>query len=503
MKRITNIILILVFATSFSSCSDWLEVLPENAQASDSYWQTKEELEATVTAGYIYLRETVEDAMRWGELRGSDIYTTNSTYSAFQNFQLRPEDTKLCSWNGLYKVINTANTVISNADKVMANDETLTEGAKNAYLTEMYFLRAYSYFTIYRNWLAAPLITTPYESDLISFKQPAVSRDVIKAQIILDLKTALSTGSAKEKYDGQAWQTKGRVTKWALLALLADVYLWDENYAGVIEVCDQIINATSAFRPVFVQDASRWDEIFNPGNSIGSIFEINYNTSQLNSLCGFFGLTGSYSYQPKMNSQMIAETAEAGGPAKSIRSMYGAWNTTLGDNEYANSVTGTVWKYAMNEERAGTTKRPYDDTNFVVYRMAEILLMKAEALVMIGDYSGAMELINKVRVRVNLGEIEYSEQLEFDMLKLVLYERRMEFAAEGKRWYDLLRFALRNDYQYRGEIISEIIQNNSTAKESWIRTVLNNDNALFLPISQTEIENNDLLEQNPYYDATN
>ncbi|MFV0365006.1 MAG: RagB/SusD family nutrient uptake outer membrane protein [Mangrovibacterium sp.] len=503
MKKIINLILILAFAMQFSACSNWLEVLPENAQPSDSYWQTKEELEATVASGYVYTRDAVEELMRWGELRGSDIYTTNSTYRAFQSFQLKASDTKLCSWNSIYTIINLANTVIANADKVLANDETLTEGAKNAYLTEMYFLRAYSYFTIYRNWEKAPLITIPYESDIISFKQPAASRNEIKEQIILDLKTALNTGSAKEKYDGDEWRTKGRVTKWALLALLADVYLWDENYEGTIDACDEIINATSAFRPVFVEDASRWGEIFNPGNSTGSIFEINYNTSQLNPLGSLFGLSGSYFFTTEMNSDMILETMEAGGPTTSIRSMYGAWNTTLGDEEYASSTTGTVWKYAMNEERAGTTARPYRDCNYIIYRMAEVLLMKAEALVMQGNYEDAMALINKIRVRANLEELEYTTQQESEMLDCILYERKIEFAAEGKRWYDLLRVGMRNDYQYRNKLISEVIANNSTAKESWIRTVLSDDHALFLPISQTEIDNNDLLEQNPYYDVIN
>lgn len=503
MKKIINFILIFAFAMQFSSCGDWLEVLPENAQPSDSYWQTKEELEAAVASGYIYVRKTVEDCLKWGEMRGSDIYTTNFSYSAFQKFQVKPEDTKLCSWASIYTVINLANTVIYNADKVMDNDATLTEGAKNAYLTEMYFLRAFSYFNIYRNWESAPLITIPYESDVIEFKQPAVSRNVIKDQIILDIKTALASGSAKEKYDGDEWRTKGRVTKWALYALLADVYLWDENYQGVIEVCDQLINANSAFRPVFVKDASRWVEIFNPGNSTGSIFEINYNTSQLNPLYDYFGLSGAYKFTPEMNDAMILETTEAGGPSTSIRSMYGAWNTTLGDVDYAKSTDGTIWKYCMAEERAGTTTRSYKDTNFIVYRMAEVLLMKAEALIMLGDYASAMDLINQVRVRANLEEIVYGEQPELEMLKLVLSEKRIEFAAEGKRWYDLLRFGMRNDYQYRSEFISIIVQNNSSAKESWIRTVLSNDHALFLPISETEIENNDLLQQNPYYDATN
>ena len=77
---------------------------------------------------------------------------------------------------------------------------------------------------------------------------------------------------------------------------------------------------------------------------------------------------------------------------------------------------------------------------------------------------------------------------------------RLELVGEGKAWYDFLRFGRRNNNQYKSTfLVDKVLEYNEQAGESWLRTVLNNDNALFLPISQTEIDANSLLIQNPYY----
>ena len=78
----------------------------------------------------------------------------------------------------------------------------------------------------------------------------------------------------------------------------------------------------------------------------------------------------------------------------------------------------------------------------------------------------------------------------------------MEFAAEGKRWYDLLRFGKQQNFKYKDDFISIIMENNQTGNEKWLRSALQNDNAWYLPIPQGDIDSNKLLVQNPYYDVT-
>ena len=77
-----------------------------------------------------------------------------------------------------------------------------------------------------------------------------------------------------------------------------------------------------------------------------------------------------------------------------------------------------------------------------------------------------------------------------------------ELAAEGKRWYDLVRFGKAKNYKYKTSFIDLIVANNSSIGSKWLRSVLKDNNAWFLPIHQDEIDRNPVLTQNPYYDVT-
>lgn len=88
------------------------------------------------------------------------------------------------------------------------------------------------------------------------------------------------------------------------------------------------------------------------------------------------------------------------------------------------------------------------------------------------------------------------------MLRYVLEERDIELAAEGKRWYDLVRFGKSKGYKYQTAFIDLIVANNASASSQWLRSVLKNTYAWYLPIPQSDIERNSLLTQNPYYDIT-
>jgi len=117
------------------------------------------------------------------------------------------------------------------------------------------------------------------------------------------------------------------------------------------------------------------------------------------------------------------------------------------------------------------------------------------------DWQEAADLINVIRQRSNLEPIDdVSDKNEQEMLALVLYERRMELVGEGKSWYDVLRFGRRANNRYKSVFLDDLVTTyNKQAGESWLLSVLSNDNALFLPISESELEANKLLEQNPYY----
>ena len=508
MKRIKKYTIIVLGLLTLNSCNSWLDVLPENEQAKEIFWNTKEEAEAVLNSGYYYLCKAVPNLIQWGELRGGSIFKNSSNH--LQSFNVVPTDKDFCNWESLYFVINMANAVLKNVDAVLEKDQSFNIAQANSLKAEAYFLRGLSYFYLVRNWRDVPLVLVPYEDDRIPYSLAKSTEAEVLTQIKTDIQAALATGAAKESYE-KAWETKGRATLWALYALQADVNLWSGDYAATVTACDAILKSTSANRPAFMwgtTEGTMWYNIFNPGNSNESIFELNFDYStnkDLKWLGSLFGTSNpTYYYSNQMLKDFIAETTEAGGLNKSIRAMYGGCTVT--DPElYTEANTGYIWKYNGTEDGRGTRPTDNDYPNFVIYRVAEIKLMKAEALVMLGEehYAEAVKEINEIRTRANLPELSESvtsNPTEDVLLQQILQERNIELAAEGKRWYDLLRFGRCENGKYRNDFINLVVNYNETANPSWIRSVLRDDNALFLPIWSTELENNTLLVQNPYYE---
>jgi hypothetical protein len=166
-----------------------------------------------------------------------------------------------------------------------------------------------------------------------------------------------------------------------------------------------------------------------------------------------------------------------------------------------------IWKYyGTDVQDISGGARPYQDANFILYRVSEIMMMKAQALTMKGEgsWAEAVELINKIRRRAALPswDVAVNELDELTLLEEILDQKEMEFMAEGKRWYDLLWFGRIAGNKYKKLFISKVVQGNQTTNQQWILSVLQDTNAWYMPLPQADIEHNKLLEQNPYYTST-
>ncbi|MBR3479785.1 MAG: RagB/SusD family nutrient uptake outer membrane protein [Prevotella sp.] len=509
-------------------CSDYLEIYPENVQPTDEYWGSKQDVEATLFAGYYYLRDAVETHLiPWGELRAGCVSARGS--NTLQRFEIKPTEKTLSKWTPMYKIINSANLVLKNAGKALDADDTYSQEEMNSHHCEAYWLRALAYFYIVRNWRDAPLITEPFETDELTFNVPKSPEAQIVAQIKADLKKAIDMDAAKEKFN-TTWETKGRATKWAIYALMADVCLWNKDFDEAITYANAILESTSPSSPRFITmpTHSAWFAMFNPGNSNESIYEVQWSYSKLsngqpqtNTLTTSFdpNQTGyRYQYSLGMLEQfrieqqnllerfnyMITDNELYG------RMMYGAYVTDQAAIENANNAY--VWKYyggtSYNTRRMSV--QDYD-CNYIIYRVADVMLMKAEALVMrqagasVADNQAAVDIINQIRHRTNLGdsEVDSHSSLADLMQKGVLHERLLELSGEGKAWYDMLRMGRYTDpagvCDFRQLFVNSVVQFNKGTNESWLRSVLSDPNAWFLPVNATEISTNPLLEQNPYY----
>lgn len=533
-----------------TSCADYLEVTPENSQVADDYWQTEQDVENFLFGGYYYLREMVQtDLIPWGELRAGLIYNSRSSGTRLQTWQMQATNTSLCDWSQLYKIINVANTVLERAGEAYLADDTYNESALKSHLSEAYFLRALSYFYLVRNWREVPLVTKAFTDDNVVINVPKASEDSILMQIKADLHAALGTGAAKESY-ATTWETKGRATKWAIYALLADVCLWSEDYQEAIEACDAVLNAKGAKAPAFLSTPTRssYFSMFNPGNSNESIFELqwNYQEDQTNYLPYMFddtdaayntlvSLTSSSKYQASycVSQQacmdfvreylaVVGDQGESDGAmttAESPRTYHSAFYPGGSGGMSLGMLQGYCWKYVGSTTEDKKRTSTYYDPNFIIYRVADLILMKAEALLLVDGLEPtaehkleAVKCINRIRERAaltdniaaGLSDADALDEMEIygqeELLEAVLNERKMEFLGEGKIWYDFLRMGRSNGNRYKSTLlVGQVINYNQQASASWLLSVLTSDNALFLPIMSTEIESNPNLVQNPYY----
>lgn len=257
--------------------------------------------------------------------------------------------------------------------------------------------------------------------------------------------------------------------------------------------------------------------MFNPGNSNESIFEMQWSherysggVAQTNNLPNIFRSTQNSSFSQYKISDILKEEFVADytdistryllQPDMAVRTLYGSY---VGD--------GYLWKYNGGTSRTDERTETYYDPNFIIYRVADVMLMKAEALVMrslggnAADYKTALELVNKIRLRTNLNPDEtITENSDAStILQYILSERLKEFVGEGKSWYDMLRmghYANSNGIDFKTTfLISNVVKYNKASIESWFRSVLSNENAWYLPITDEEIKYNQNLVQNPYY----
>jgi len=125
--------------------------------------------------------------------------------------------------------------------------------------------------------------------------------------------------------------------------------------------------------------------------------------------------------------------------------------------------------------------------------------MKAEALAQLERYNEALTIINEIRGRANVQPIAPAfNRVAFE--DAILEERALEFAYEGKRWFDLLRMGRRNNYGRKSKLVEIIISNVPSTQKRILAAKLTNPLGWYLPVYENEIERNRNLVQNPYYD---
>ena len=395
------------------------------------------------------------------------------------------------------------------------NPDSVSEAARDQFVGEAKFLRAYYYFRLVRIFGGMPIIEDVVDSSS-KWGQTRATADECYAFILKDLEDAEAVLPLKSAY---AEDDLGRATKGAAQAMLAKVNLYQKNYEAAKTWAKKVIDSQE-----YDLFADYYDNFTLDGeNGIESIFEIQYMDDDMSDGWNGFGFTrgslsqvmtrgrssalgGGWGYnRPTHNLYNEYETAPTLDPRRdmTIHEPVGDEITNPAEQNYCGD-----W-YISNKlawrEKDGTYPGLSHDTrgplNNRQIRFSDVLLIYAEACVETNDLTNAKAALNRVRSRVGLASFPYTATIQgqsvtfsdnqTDLRKAIRHERRVELAMEGHRWFDLCRWGIAKE-----TMDAYIAGETAEAQEQWGAFVAGKHELFPIPTLERQLSG---IEQNPGY----
>jgi hypothetical protein len=444
--KIKHIIATCFFTILLFSCSeDFLTIPSASSLSVPVYFKTQADFESAVNGIYNPLSGFFNYTTPNFAINGTanhlligDMHSDNARYYYNPSYRATIAQENVADfvpdiqnfsgfWNTFYGWIARANQVLSCID-----DATFDQAVKDNLKGQALFLRAYSYWWLARVYGDACIHLVPVTSVEGASKPLSPVADVL-AQVIDDATLAVTLLKNK------ATQTPGRVTSGTARMLLADVYIWQKQWA-LAET--QLTGLSSEYSLM-----PNYSDITDPAkkNNAESIFEIQFSSASTD-----FSHCVAYTMIPipfRADSIKVltgvsnpqAMTAGEGMciPTPELLSKYEAGDkrkaATIKMVHDASGVSAPMCVKYLH------THSLYQQTgdNMPVYRYAEALLFLAEAVNEQGRLSEALGYLNQVRTRAGLANSTAATQA--DIRDAIMKERQVEFAFEGKRWFDLVR----------------------------------------------------------------
>ena len=511
MKRTALLLGVLLAGTT--ACKKNIDLYPESNLTSGSYFNNTEELRAGVFGAYSGLSgplyyewqvtELRSDNARQGETGSTSV--ANQDLNELDMFAIAPMHGGVLSyWLKSYANIRNCNLVLSklgvNYDPATGNSTlgtvsaTISEADRRQFAGELLFIRAYHYFNLVRLYGGLPLVTEPISPvDALNIGRSSVG-DTYRV-IEGDLRTAASFLSAR-RFDQIPAADVGRATSWAAKGLLAKVYLTQGRKAEALTLLNDVKdNSGYGLAPTYASVFSTSTEM-----SKEILFTVRFRAGGFGTGSPFANLFAPLNSGTQVvngdGKGLNAPTAELdtltnGDPRKPV--LIGLFNNNrLYTKKYLSQVT------VVNDA----------ENDWPVLRYADILLMIAEAQ---GNSPASIGLINDVRQRAGLGIIDpatITTNAQFE--QALSTERRIEFAFENQRWFDLVRFnttlsTITAEQTMKDHFAHEYARHYGLfpAPVTPLAALQGNvtRDHLLLPIPQREIDNStqQLITQNPGY----
>lgn len=417
--------------------------------------------------------------------------TTGAEVVPFENNSIEGSNSVIDrDWSRYLEDVAAANKLICNIDEV--DDPKLTKDEREQYKAEALILRGMIYFDMVRIWGSVPVITT-VAGDITSetigevYDEyfPSQSSEIeVYRQIEQDLLAALVSAPNTDPAN------KTLFTKSVAKAILAKVYAEKplRDYAKVVQYCNELeadgFALESDFSNLFGMNEAITDAKMR--NTKESILEIQYFPGNGNWCTWMFG-------RDLINWNSNFTWAKWITPSRDLIKLF----TNEGDKvRYEESIVyyKTAWSnYYPSDNYPFMYKCRSAYSSIIKYRYADILLLKAEALIMSDtpNLGAAADIIDLIRTRAKLPKLKAADkQGKEALLNALLKERRMELAFEGQRWFDLVRLD-------KVEEVMNAVFTKDSGRKSLVYAF--DENSYRLPIPQNVIDENEKIIQNPGY----
>jgi hypothetical protein len=536
---------ILIASVLFSSCKkDFLNREPQDAYSNASLWTSASDANAALTGIYNGQSNNIDDnGPSWAD--GTAIVyfdcISDNAYSqypwegfqAYGNGSINPTSGAANLWN--YTAIQRCNFFLTNIG-VTPMDAAL----KKQMIAQVKFIRAYEYFVMSQLYGDVPLVIkalTPVEANASTRTPKAdVTKFILSelAAVIPDLATS---------YTGT---DVGHITKGAALALKARVELYEQNYADCITDCQAVMKLGYSLDPSY-QNLFRIQNQFSNPEIIAAAQYVENPSANANGVLGVMpsnsmggwssinplqNLVDDYEmdngkvitdptsgYDPnnpyaKRDPRLAATILYPGAPYVPAGGSTPLYFDPLGSSSpdyYASGNNTSPSAYVVKKYTSNLSD--FDNLfqsglNITVIRYAEILLSFAEAKIESGQIDASVySAINLIRTRAGMPSVNqavYNSQAT--LRSLIRRERRVEFAFEGLRWFDIKRWKIGSQvmngavYGARlGTVDAKTGKYTVTGENLKVETRAFSDKNYLWPVPQAEIDINKSLTQNPGY----
>jgi hypothetical protein len=450
--------LVAIILLQVTSCTDILDKDPVSSFSASGFYKTT----ADAQAGIYGIYDAAQSVFRlnfcyWGEGRADNVQTAQSGESLVLASNNLTNTASSADWTALYTMISRANYAIAFIPNVYKDDDVMGKQL----LGQAHALRALAYFYLVRVWGDVPFITEPYTSGDQDIFIGKTGKEIVLDQVEEDLKYAAS--NCIERYNSN--NDRIMFTRGGANGLLTQVYMWRHKYPEALTTSSLVMSNT-LYSLVPIAD---WGKMFSNSYSKESVFEVGYNDTETNGLRTLYAV-GSYAiYTPSVKWKASIEAGD-------LRRNF-VYDVVPADPK-------AIWKYlgqGVSDEVSTPAKQ-----NIVLIRLADIMLLRAEALNKIGGEANkaeALTLLNTIRTRAGLTAFATEAEaiaMYGDLESAILQERSVELCFEGHRWFDLVR---------TGKAISTMGPINGLSSEA----------NLVWPVHQNSLNKNPNMTQNPFY----